>query len=168
VRTHEPLVHWTIPPELSETAQKVVVGQDTLVGVGPPVEADAAGSIGDRADHASPFHWSAPPDWSTAVQNETVGQETPANEAASSKDAGWDQVSPFHCEMPPEVDMHKEEEAQEIADTDPQSPLVPVHPPPLNAKAFPSASTVAQYWEGAQPTASRPLAPSMVTGADQP
>ena len=39
--------------------------------------------------------------------------------------------APFHCEMPPEVDMQNDEETQEMADTDPQSPLVPAHEPPL-------------------------------------
>lgn len=165
-RIHEPLLHSTTPPELSEAAQKVVVGQETPVGVGPSVVAPEGGSIEVRADQARPFHWSAPPDWSTAVQNEVVGQDTPAKEEGSPKDAGCDQLSPFHCEMPPEVDMQSDEEAHEMADTDPQSPLVPVHDPPLKAKAFPSASTVAQYCEGAQPTASRPFAPSIVAGAD--
>ena len=33
--------------------------------------------------------------------------------------------------MPPEVDMQNEEETQAMDDTDPQSPLVPDHEPPL-------------------------------------
>ena len=40
--------------------------------------------------------------------------------------------------------MQKDEETQAMADTDPQSPLVPVQVPPLKAKAFPRASTAAQ------------------------
>jgi hypothetical protein len=40
--------------------------------------------------------------------------------------------------------MQNTEEVQEMADTDPQSPLVRVHDVPLREKAFPSPSTAAQ------------------------
>ena len=62
--------------------------------------------------------------------------------------------------------MQNVEETQEIPDTDPQSPLVAFHAPESKAKAFPCASMLAQYPETAHPTASRPFAPSKVTGAD--
>ena len=78
------------------------------------------------------------------MQNEAVGHETPANEDGSPKESGMVHWPPFHCEIPPEVDMQNEDETQEMDDTDPQSPLVPDHDPPLNAKALPSASTAAQ------------------------
>jgi hypothetical protein len=68
--------------------------------------------------------------------------------------------------MPPETDMQNDGLTQEIAETDPQSPLVPLHEPPLKAKAFPSASTAAQYPPGAHPTDSSPLAPLSDVGAD--
>lgn len=58
--------------------------------------------------------------------------------------SGIDQLSPFHWESPPDADMQSVVETQEIADTDPQSPLVRVHDVPLSEKALPSASTAAQ------------------------
>jgi hypothetical protein len=64
--------------------------------------------------------------------------------------------------------MQKDAETQEMDDTEPQSPLVACHAWPVNAKALPSESTDAQYPVGAQPTASSPVAPSSVAGADQP
>jgi len=157
------------PPALSTAAQKAGVGHDTPVGVAPSVVADGCpGSMRDGPDQATPFHCSAPPEPSTAVQNVVAGQETPANEEASPKESGMLHRSPFHWEIPPDVDMQNEAVAHEMADTDPQSPLVPAQALPLNAKAFPSASTAAQYPDGAHPTASRPLAPSSVVGGDQP
>jgi hypothetical protein len=102
------------------------------------------GSIWIGPDHDRPFHTKDPPDSSTAVQNEAVGHETPAKEDGSEKESGMVHREPFHCEMPPEADTQNDDETHEMADTDPQSPLVPDHVPPLYAKAFPWASTAAQ------------------------
>ena len=167
-RVQVPPLHWSSPPEASTAAQNVVVGHDTPVsGVGPVVAESGTGSMCAAADHACPFHWRASPAWSTAVQNVATGHDTPVKLAVPEWGSGTDHACPFHCEMPPETDMQNEEETQEIAETDPQSPLVPVHDPPSEAKASPDASTAAQYPVGAQPIASSPSAPSTVTGADQ-
>jgi len=123
--------------------------------------------MGTGAVHVWPFHWTAWPPWSTAVQKLVVGHDTPAREDVVPNELGWVQDWPSHCERPPEEDMQNAEETQEMEETDPQSPLVPCHDWPSNAKAFPSASTAAQYPVGAQPTASRPLAPSTGTSDDQ-
>lgn len=137
--------HWTTPPELSLTAQKLVEGQETPVGVGPSVVNEVCpGSMRDWPDQVRPFHRSAPPESSTAVQNEVVGQETPANEEEFPKESGMLHCSPFHCEIPPDDDMQNDGVTHEMADTDPQSPLVAFQAFPLKAKAFPSASTAAQ------------------------
>lgn len=101
------------------------------------------------------------------MQNDGVAHETPVNGALLPSGSGIDQLSPSHWESPPDADMQNIEETQEMADTDPQSPLVRFHKVPLKANAFPSASTAAQYDDDAHPTASRPLAPPKVTGADQ-
>ncbi len=144
-RVHVRPAHWRMPPELSVAAQKVVEGQETPVGVGPIVVADACpGSMRDGPDQVRPFHRSDPPESSTAVQNVVVGQETSANEDESPNELGMVHCSPFHSEIPPDVDMQNEGVTHEMADTDPQSPLVPVQAFPLKAKAFPSASTAAQ------------------------
>ena len=135
--------------------------------VTPTAVADTGpGSIRTGVDHVDPFHSRASPEASTAAQNDVVGQETPANDDEVPKGLGCVHCSPFHWEMPPETDMQNEAVTQEIADTDPQSPLVPCHEPPAKAKAFPSASTAAQYPTGAHPTAPSPLAPSSVVGAN--
>jgi len=78
------------------------------------------------------------------MQNDALGHDTPVREEAVPNWAGWVQDDPFHWEMPPEVDMQNDDETHEMDDTDPQSPLVPCHPCPSVAKAFPSASTAAQ------------------------
>jgi hypothetical protein len=81
--------------------------------------------------------------------------------------SGIDHWAPFHWEIPPDTDMQKDAETQEMDDTDPQSPLVACHERPAKAKALPSESTDAQYPVGAHPTASNPVAPSRVDGTDQ-
>ena len=89
------------------------------------------GSMWIGPDQERPFQRKDPPDSSTAVQNEAVGHETPAKEEESEKESGMVHCEPSHCEMPPEADMQNEDETQEMADTDPQSPLVATHEPPL-------------------------------------
>jgi hypothetical protein len=167
-RVHVPLLHWRTPPELSTAAQYDAVGHETPVRPTLSTVADAgAGSMRCAADHAWPFHWRTSPVWSTAVQNEIDGHETPLNEEVLVYGLGIAHCSPFHWEMPPDTETQKDAETQEIDETDPQSPLVPCHDWPSEAKAFPSESTDAQYPVGAQPTASSPVAPSTVIGADQ-
>lgn len=101
------------------------------------------------------------------MQNDALGHDTPLRDDVVPYWLGMVHDWPFHCEIPPEADMQNDEDTHEIDDTDPQSPLVPCHPWPSNPKASPCASTAAQYPVGVHPTASSPLAPSSVVGADQ-
>ncbi len=79
-----------------------------------------------------------------AAQNDAVAHETSVNGALLPLGSGIVQLEPSHCESPPDTDMQSTEETHEMAETDPQSPLVRVHVVPLREKAFPSASTAAQ------------------------
>ncbi len=167
-RVHVPSLHWSSPPEPSTAAQNVAVGHETPVRATPLLVVDAGpGSTRTLADHAWPFHWKASPAWSTAVQKEADGQETPEKLDVLVYGSGVVHWSPFHSEIPPDTEMQNDAETQEMDETEPQAPLVPRHACPSKANAFPSESTDAQYPVGAQPTASRSLAPPTVTGGDQ-
>ena len=64
--------------------------------------------------------------------------------------------SPFHWEMPPDTETQKVAETQEIDETDPQSPLVPCHDWPSEAKAFPpNPPTRSTRWEHSPPHRAR-------------
>ncbi len=73
-----------------------------------------------------------------------LGQDTPVNELVLPYGLGWVQELPFHMESPPDTETQNVLETHEIADVEPQSPLVRLHTPRLYPQAFPSASTAAQ------------------------
>ena len=145
VRDQVPLLHSSTPPEPSTATQKEVEGQETPVGATPMVVVGAGpGSIRAGADQAVPFQSRASPPPLTAMQNDVVTHEIPVKGALLPSGSGIVQLSPFHCERPPDADMQNTEDTHVMADTDPQSPLVRVQDEPLREKALPSASTAAQ------------------------
>jgi len=100
-----------------------------VVGQATPVRAVPDGPTSTGADQVCPFHWSAWPISSTAVQKDDAGHETPVKEDGAPYVWGCVHELPFHCESPPEEDMQNEELTQEMAVTEPQSPLVLPQPP---------------------------------------
>ena len=155
-----PLLHWRTPPAPSTAAQYEAVGHETPVRPTlSTVPAAGAASMRWAADHAWPFHCRTSPVWSTAVQNEVDGHETPLNEEVLVYGLGIAHCSPFHWEMPPDTETQKVAETQEIDETDPQSPLVPCHDWPSEAKAFPSESTDARVPGGSTAHRTEPGGP---------
>lgn len=94
------------------------------VGAGP-------GSIRTGADQVVPFHSRASPPPVTAMQNVSDTQETPVKGEVLPDGSGTVHCPPSHWESPPEAETQNVDETHDMAETEPQSPLVRVHDEPL-------------------------------------